>query len=64
MSLHLGNRQHPPLDHACTEYGGCAFNIVFKSPTPDDWLGMYFEPRKWDPLLREEKLLFREEEAA
>src|SRR6185436_2795089 len=42
------------LDHACTEYGGCAFTTVCKSPTPEAWLPMYFERRRWDPLKREE----------
>jgi hypothetical protein len=45
------------LDHACAEYGGCAFTSVCKSPDPEIWLPMYFEKRKWDPLAREETLL-------
>lgn len=42
------------LDHACTEYGGCAFNTVCKSADPEAWLKTYFVPRVWDPLAREE----------
>lgn len=42
------------LDHACSEYGGCAFIPVCKSSDPEAWLGMYFTPRVWDPLLQQE----------
>ncbi len=42
------------LDHACTEYGGCAFVQICKSQTPEDWLPMQFEQRVWDPLSRRE----------
>ena len=42
------------LDHACAEYGGCGFVSVCKSPSPEDWLPMYFEKRVWDPLARKE----------
>jgi len=42
------------LDHACTEYGGCPFVQVCKSPDPETWLGMYFEKKVWDPLARGE----------
>lgn len=42
------------LDHACAEYGGCGFVQICKSPNPQDWLPMYFEPRVWDPLARAE----------
>lgn len=43
------------LDHACTEYGGCAFSQrVCKSPEPERWLPMYFHKRAWDPLARQE----------
>ena len=42
------------LDHACTEYGGCAFQSVCKSPDPEPWLKSYFVKRVWDPLAREE----------
>ena len=46
------------LDHACTEYGGCSFaSQVCKSENPQEWLPMYFERRRWDPLLRTETLL-------
>lgn len=42
------------LDHACSEYGGCAFIPVCKSSDPQPWLETYFAPRVWDPLLRQE----------
>lgn len=42
------------LDHACTEYGGCALTRVCKSKDPETWLPMYFHKRVWDPLAREE----------
>lgn len=42
------------LDHACSEYGGCALQSVCKSPTPDIWLNQYFIKRVWDPLAKEE----------
>jgi len=43
------------LDHACTEYGGCAFVPVCKSPNPEPWLETYFVKRVWNPLLRKEQ---------
>lgn len=42
------------LDHACTEFGGCSFVQVCKSPNPDTWLPVHFEQRVWDPLARRE----------
>jgi hypothetical protein len=45
------------LDHACSEYGGCAFQPICKSPAPEQWLPVYFERRQWDPLTRTETLL-------
>jgi hypothetical protein len=42
------------LDHACEEYGGCAFKKVCLSNNPEAWLEGYFVKRKWDPLIREE----------
>jgi hypothetical protein len=42
------------LDHACAEYGGCMFQSICKSETPQDWLPMYFEQRVWDPLARKQ----------
>ena len=45
------------LDHACTEYGGCALRDVCKSSDPEAWLKTYFVPRVWNPLLREEQTL-------
>ena len=45
------------LDHACAEFGGCALTTVCKSPSPETWLPMYFERRRWDPLERKEEVL-------
>jgi hypothetical protein len=42
------------LDHACDEYGGCAFKQICTSAEPESWLPMYFEKRKWNPLDRTE----------
>lgn len=42
------------LDHACSEYGGCALQSVCKSSDPEAWLSTYFVQRVWDPLAREE----------
>lgn len=42
------------LDHACAEYGGCSMLQICKSPSPEDWLPMYFERKVWDPLARKE----------
>ena len=30
------------LDHACDEYGGCAFKQICTSAEPESWLPMYF----------------------
>lgn len=43
------------LDHACTEYGGCALQRVCKSPDPQKWLEIDFVQRVWDPVAREER---------
>lgn len=43
------------LDHSCTEYGGCAFASVCKSPSPESWLPTYFVKRVWNPLARKEQ---------
>lgn len=42
------------LDHACSEYGGCALQTVCKSSDPEAWLSTYFTQRVWDPLAKEE----------
>lgn len=43
------------LDHACTEYSGCALTRVCKSKDPQPWLEIGFTQRVWNPLTREEK---------
>ena len=45
------------LDHACSEYGGCALQTVCKSNDPETWLNQYFTQRVWNPLAREEQSL-------
>jgi hypothetical protein len=42
------------LDGACTEYGGCQFQRICKSSTPEEWLPAHFVQRVWDPLERTE----------
>lgn len=45
------------LDHACTDFGGCAFRQVCSTQDEGSWLETYFERRQWNPLTRvEEKL--------
>jgi hypothetical protein len=45
------------LDHACTEYGGCAFTTICKSANPENFLETFFVKRVWDPLDKVEKTL-------
>lgn len=45
------------LDHACDEYGGCAFKQICTSEDPAPWLPMYFEKRIWNPLDRSETVV-------
>lgn len=51
------------LDGGCTEYGGCSFTKVCKSPEPEKWLPVEFARKVWDPLARRE-LSVAEHEAA
>jgi hypothetical protein len=45
------------FDHACGDYGGCAFRSACLSQDEKPWLETYFERRYWDPILRvEEKI--------
>lgn len=48
------------LDHACTEYGGCLFRQVCLAQDPTNWLGQFYERRKWDPVTRQETVLAAE----
>lgn len=43
------------LDHACAEYGGCAFKQVCLMHEPEALLDQRFQRRKWDPLTRVEE---------
>lgn len=45
------------LDHACAEYGGCAFKNSCLSEEPQNWLDTFFERRLWNPLTRQETKL-------
>ena len=45
------------LDHACGDYGGCAFRQPCSSQDEQPWLETYFEKRFWDPILRTEEKL-------
>lgn len=47
------------LDHACTEYGGCTFAQICRTPpeNQDAFLDINFERREWNPLLRTERLI-------
>lgn len=39
--------------HACNAYGGCPYERLCASPTPEQWLHPYYEINQWDPLRRE-----------
>lgn len=47
------------LDSACTDYGGCAFRqVCMTQPGTEAYqsqLETYFEPRRWNPVTREEE---------
>lgn len=47
------------LDSACTDYGGCGFRqVCMTEPGSDAYqsqLETYFEPRRWNPVTREEE---------
>lgn len=45
------------LSDACGSFGGCHFRQVCKSQQPEEWLNMYFERRRWDPVTRTETVL-------
>jgi hypothetical protein len=45
------------LDHACTDFGGCAHRQPCAMKQPEDWYNAYFERRYWNPLTREETKL-------
>lgn len=45
------------LDHACSEYGGCAFRNVCQMKDPTPILSTQFQRRKWDPVQRTETVL-------
>ena len=45
------------LGEACGSYGGCHFRQICKAQNPDEWLGIYFERKRWDPVRRVEELI-------
>lgn len=45
------------FDHACGDFGGCAFRLACGSQEEDSWLSTYFERRQWDPITRIEHKL-------
>ena len=45
------------MDHACADYGGCAFKSACSSQDEQPWLETYFVRKHWDPLTRMETLL-------
>lgn len=45
------------LADACGDFGGCSLRQVCKAANPDEWLGVYFQRRHWDPLNRVEHVL-------
>jgi hypothetical protein len=45
------------LGEACNHYGGCSFAAICKKQHPEEWLPVYFEQRRWDPLTRTEERL-------
>lgn len=49
------------LDHACAEFGGCAFKNICLMKDPQLILEAQYERRRWDPLLRQEILLVEEQ---
>ena len=52
----IGEWRHS-FDHACTEYGGCAFRQACASQDETPWLETSFQRRHWNPLLRTETIL-------
>lgn len=40
------------LDHACADFGGCAFRTACASQDETDWLATYFQRRHWNPVTR------------
>lgn len=39
--------------HACNSFGGCAYERLCASETPERWVEGYYEINQWDPLRRE-----------
>lgn len=45
------------LGEACGSYGGCHFRQICKAQNPEEWLGIYFHRKRWDPVRRVEELI-------
>ena len=41
---------HMNLGDVCSAYGGCGFRALCEAPDPEPYLGIYYEPRDWNPL--------------
>jgi hypothetical protein len=37
----------------CNAYGGCSFEILCSSPTPERWVEVHFQTRDWKPMHRD-----------
>ena len=53
----LNQKWRHNLDHACADFGGCAFRQACASQDEQPWLETYFERRHWNPVTREETRL-------
>jgi hypothetical protein len=40
---------------ACSDYGGCPFQVLCESEHPDNYIPVYFAEGRWDPMHREVK---------
>lgn len=45
------------LDHACTEYGGCAYRQICLVQDPEPFLQAGYQRRQWSPITRIETVL-------
>lgn len=39
--------------HACSDYGGCGFKVLCTAEHPDQYIPVYFDRGRWDPMKRE-----------
>lgn len=38
---------------ACSNYGGCPYQVLCESAHPENYLNVYFQNARWDPIIRE-----------